>query len=144
VADIRVDAGIFGLFGAKDPYSSAGQDLAVVTSDRAAAIQALVRVAQWWTLVRIDGHEFATFDELLADTSNLETPSWMSDVLEVADELQLWLDTNGVVPDAMAPKLLDVVTEKLVRAGVGQACVRRCSRRDVSDGVVVARAFLPG
>ena len=67
MADIQVDDGIFGLFGAKDPYSSAGQSLAVVTSDRAAAIQALVRVSQRWTLIGINGHEFATFDELLSE-----------------------------------------------------------------------------
>ena len=62
---------------------------------------------------------------------------------EVGDELQLMLDTNGVVPDAMAQKLLDVVTEELVRAGVAQAHVRICVRGSISDGVKVAEAPPP-
>ena len=94
-----------------DPYSSAVQDPAVVSSDRAAASRSLVAVTQRWMLIRVDGHEFATFEQMLADRSDVETPSWGIDVHEVAEELQLMLATSGVVSDAMARQLLDVVTE---------------------------------
>lgn len=140
--DIHVDKDVFGPMNPADPFSSSDEGLAVVTTSREEAIEALARTTQRWMLIRLDGYEYATFAEMLDSTSTLETPSWVSGVTESGEELVLVFDASGNVPPAMAQRLLDALTTELVRAGVQQARVKRPAR-DYAAGVVVAEARPP-
>lgn len=139
---IQVNGDVFGRMNPADPYSSADEFVAVVTRSRDEAIEAMAKTTQRWMLIRLDGHEYATLDELIGSTSDLPTPSWVSDVEEFQDELRLGIDASGHIPAPMRRRLVEALTTQLTRAGVQHARVRRPTR-GVTGGVVVAKARPP-
>ena len=120
-----IEADVFGDLHSVGPHPMQAEAVAVLATPGDSAVSALVATARRWMYVGKDGTMFDSDEELLRAPWYQETPSWVSDVLQVEAELVLVLDASGVVPAAMRRRLLLVLREELAGAGVVQAHIRR-------------------